>query len=91
MNSFEEKMISNGLKAPLFKMILTSHGACYKTEDGIFVVPITCLKNWFCMSTRFAPSGALYQSWCADTFKNRKLIQSVNGRFFFILPIFPYL
>ncbi len=45
LNSFEEKMISNGLKAPLFKMILTSHGACYKTENNIYVVPITCLKN----------------------------------------------
>ena len=45
LNGFEEKMRNNGLKAPLFKMILTSHGACYKTEDGIYVVPITCLKN----------------------------------------------
>ena len=45
LNSFEQKMRSNGLKPPLFKMLLTSHGACYKTEDGVFVVPIECLKD----------------------------------------------
>ena len=45
LNSFERKMLANGLKPPMFKMILTSHGACYKTENGIYVVPITCLKN----------------------------------------------
>ena len=45
LNSFEQKMLSSGLKTPLFKMVLTSHGACYKTEEGIFVVPISCLKN----------------------------------------------
>ena len=45
LNSFEQKMRSNGMKTPLFKMLLTSHGACYKTEDGVLVVPINCLKN----------------------------------------------
>ena len=45
LNSFEQKMKTNGLKPPKFKMLLTSHGACYKTEDGVFVVPISCLKN----------------------------------------------
>lgn len=45
LNAFEKKMMANGLKTPKFKMILTSHGACYKTEDGIYVVPINCLKD----------------------------------------------
>ena len=45
LNAFERKMKSNCLKPPKFKMLLTSHGACYKTEDGIYVVPISCLKN----------------------------------------------
>ena len=38
-------MISSKLKTPFFKMILTSHGSCYKDESGVYVVPITCLKN----------------------------------------------
>ena len=45
LKSFEKKLSESGLKTPKFKMILTSHGACYKNEDGIFVVPISCLKN----------------------------------------------
>ena len=45
LNAFERKMHSSCLKTPKFKMILTSHGACYKTADDIFVVPITALKN----------------------------------------------
>ena len=45
LNSFEQKMKKNGLKPPKFKMLLTSHGACYKTAAGVFVVPISCLKN----------------------------------------------
>lgn len=43
--AFEKKVIASKLKKPRIKMILTSHGACYKTEEGIFVVPITCLKD----------------------------------------------
>lgn len=43
--SFENKMIRNKLKTPDFKMILTSHGSCYKTKEGIYVVPINYLKN----------------------------------------------
>lgn len=45
LQKFEQKIIKNNLKKPKFKMIITSHGACYKTNDGIFVVPINCLKN----------------------------------------------
>ncbi|MBQ9558201.1 MAG: ATP-binding protein [Clostridia bacterium] len=45
LNSFNNKLIGSGLKTPAFRMVLTSHGACYKAEDGIFVVPITCLRD----------------------------------------------
>ena len=44
LNGFEQKVRINGLKAPRFKMLLTSHGACY-IKDGVFIVPITCLKD----------------------------------------------
>lgn len=45
LNRFETKMQNNDLKTPIFKMVLVSHGAAYKTKDGIYVVPITLLKN----------------------------------------------
>ncbi len=44
LNRFENKMRKNNLKLPKFKMVLTSHGPCYR-KDGIYVVPIVCLKN----------------------------------------------
>ncbi|MDO4940703.1 MAG: DUF4143 domain-containing protein [Erysipelotrichaceae bacterium] len=43
--SFEKKMLDNNLQTPLFKMVVTSHGACYKSEEGVYVVPINFLKN----------------------------------------------
>ena len=45
LNSFSKKMKDSELKLPSFRMILTSHGSCRKTEDGIFIVPINFLKN----------------------------------------------
>ncbi len=45
LNRFEAKMKNNDLKTPIFKMVLVSHGAAYKTKDGIYIVPITLLKN----------------------------------------------
>lgn len=45
LNKFDKKMKDNGLKSPSFKMILTSHGYCKKTNDGIFIVPINMLKD----------------------------------------------
>ena len=45
LTRFEKKMSENGMRTPKFKMILTSHGACYKSSDGVFVVPVSCLKN----------------------------------------------
>ncbi|MDY2574626.1 MAG: DUF4143 domain-containing protein [Bacilli bacterium] len=43
--SFERKMINSNLKKPSFKMVLTSHGSCYRSEEGIFIVPINFLKD----------------------------------------------
>jgi len=32
-------------KAPVFKMILTASGSSYRREDGVYVVPLDCLKS----------------------------------------------
>ena len=45
LEKFEKKMSENNLRLPSFKMVLTSHGACYKTKDNINIVPINCLKD----------------------------------------------
>lgn len=42
--NFEKQMVRNGLPTPKIKMILTSHGECTSTEEGIFIVPINYLK-----------------------------------------------
>ena len=44
LKAFEKRMIDSNIKAPSFKMILTSHGQCYREENGTYVVPINCLK-----------------------------------------------
>jgi len=45
LNSFSKKMKENELTLPSFRMILTSHGSCRKTEDNIYIVPINLLRN----------------------------------------------
>ena len=45
LNAFERKMAGSKLKTPKIKMIITSHGACYRDQSGVYVVPITYLKN----------------------------------------------
>lgn len=45
LNNFENRMDQSNLKQPLFKMVITSHGPSYKTDDGIYIVPITMLKH----------------------------------------------
>ncbi len=45
LNKFESKLIRSNNKLPKFRMVITSHGDCYKTDEGIFVVPITMLKD----------------------------------------------
>ena len=44
LNSFEKKIKKANKNAPSFKMVLTSHGSCYKKDD-IYIVPITYLKD----------------------------------------------
>ena len=45
LNKFQTKLINSNNKLPKFRMIITSHGDCYKTKEGIFVVPISVLKD----------------------------------------------
>ena len=45
LNNFQSKLLNSNNKLPKFRMIITSHGDCYKTEEGIFVVPISLLKD----------------------------------------------
>ncbi len=45
LNRFEKRLCESGLKLPKFKMVITSNGTCRKRDDGIYVVPLTCLKN----------------------------------------------
>ena len=46
LNALEEQIDTTRMKSPAFKMILTATGeyAYRRTEDGIYVVPIGCLK-----------------------------------------------
>ena len=43
--SFEKKVVNSGYKAPAFKMVLTSHGPSYTSDEGVLIVPITMLKD----------------------------------------------
>lgn len=45
LNKFQSKLLNSNNRLPKFRMILTSHGNCYKTKEGIFVVPISVLKD----------------------------------------------
>ncbi len=46
LNALEKKIDTDKMNSPSFKMILIGVGDyAYKREDGIFVVPIGCLKN----------------------------------------------
>lgn len=46
LNKIESKIDTVKMKAPSFKMIITAVGDyAFKRKDGIFVVPIGCLKN----------------------------------------------
>lgn len=45
LNKFQTKLMKSNIKLPKFRMIVTSHGNCYKTEEGIFVVPISVMKD----------------------------------------------
>lgn len=46
LNALEDKIDTSKMNSPSFKMILIGVGDyAFKREDGIFVVPIGCLKN----------------------------------------------
>ena len=46
LTSLSEKIDTDKMKAPAFRMILTATGDyAYRRPDGIFIVPIGCLKN----------------------------------------------
>lgn len=46
LSKFESLIDTKKMNGPSFKMILTAVGSlAYKREDGIYVVPIDCLKN----------------------------------------------
>jgi hypothetical protein len=44
--SLSEKIDTTKMKAPAFKMVLTGVGSfAYRRTDGVYVVPIGCLKD----------------------------------------------
>ena len=43
LNKFDELLTENGLKLPVFKMVLTGTELAYRRSDGIYIVPIGCL------------------------------------------------
>ena len=46
LNLLKSKIIEKSDKSsPSFMMILTARGPLYQRKDGIFVVPINCLKD----------------------------------------------
>ena len=46
LNRFEATIDTDKMKAPSFKMILTAVGRlAYRRDDGVYVVPVSCLKN----------------------------------------------
>ncbi|MDR3052724.1 MAG: DUF4143 domain-containing protein [Coriobacteriales bacterium] len=45
LTKFQAKMRSAGARTPSFLLIITGGGLAYQRDDGVFVVPITCLRN----------------------------------------------
>lgn len=45
LQSLEKLLVSKGHQAPKFKMILTGGEYAYERHDGIFVVPIGCIRD----------------------------------------------
>lgn len=42
---FQEKISTKEMTKPAFLAVITAAGYAYKRKDGVYVVPITCLKN----------------------------------------------
>jgi predicted AAA+ superfamily ATPase len=45
LNKLKDKIDTEKMRGPSFLMVLTSTGFAYRREDGVYVVPIGCLKN----------------------------------------------
>ena len=46
LNTLKEKIATKSSEPlPSFMMVLTARGSLYQREDGIYVVPINCLKD----------------------------------------------
>lgn len=45
LRKIKNKIDYSRFKAPTFMAVITACGAAYTTEDEIFVIPITMLKN----------------------------------------------
>ena len=46
LTTFASKIDTTRMKAPSFMMVLTANGPyAYRREDGIYIVPIGCLKD----------------------------------------------
>ena len=46
LKTFSNKIDTDKMKAPSFLMVLTGTGNfAYRRDDGVYVVPIGCLKN----------------------------------------------
>ncbi len=46
LKTLKDKIDTNKMKAPSFMMILTAVGNyAYRRADGVYIVPIGCLKN----------------------------------------------
>ena len=46
LNKLESNIDTDKMKAPSFKMVLIGVGQyAYRRKDGIYVVPVSCLKN----------------------------------------------
>jgi hypothetical protein len=43
--SLKNKIDTGRMKSPSFMMVLTGTDFAYKREDGVYVVPIGCLKD----------------------------------------------
>ena len=45
LTRFTSQRKENGFSGPLFSAIITTHGPCYRSPEGIYIIPITCLKD----------------------------------------------
>lgn len=46
LKKLDKKIDYSKFNRPTFLAVLTATGPCYKTQDGIYIIPITMLKDW---------------------------------------------